>query len=577
MKRSLKNKFNILAIICIIVFGITLSQKTLQNDTYYTIKIGEHIVETKSVDMQDPFSWHEGLKYTYPHWLYDTGIYLIYNTGSNIATHFNLDAENGGLTAIYISTMILAVLLGVLIYITNIKMNDNHWISLILTLGTMYLLRNFIAARAQLVSYSLFVLEILFIEQFLKNKKIRYAVGLFIIATLIANFHAAVWYMFFILALPYIGEAFIIKLMESNLSSKVRLKYLSWRIKRLEIKASKAKREEEIEKINLNIEKLKNQKENEIEYSKKSTKAVIKIEENSRKIKFVKRENIKWLLLVLVICMFSGLITPQDTFEPYTHMIKLLKGNTTSSISEHLPLVLINSLDLLTVLTILGILLIFTDTKISLKDFFMLGGLILLTLMSRRQISMLALIGVFSLNRLITDFVNKYSPSDIEEKVIKKILTPFGVTVVMLLAIFCGISFYGTKYKEEYVDKTEYPVEAAQYILDNIDLSTMRLYNYYNFGSYLLYKDIPVFIDSRCDLYSPEFNERDIFTDALNIPDLNTYYEESFENYGITHIITYDDSKLKIYLEHDNNYKVLYEDENFSVFERMINKEEVKD
>ena len=36
-------KFNILAIICIIIFSFVVSPVTLQNDTYYTIKIGEHI------------------------------------------------------------------------------------------------------------------------------------------------------------------------------------------------------------------------------------------------------------------------------------------------------------------------------------------------------------------------------------------------------------------------------------------------------------------------------------------------------------------------------------------------------
>ena len=106
IEKRTKKKFNIIAIICIIIFCITISPKTLQNDTFYTIKIGEHITETGTVDMKDPFSWHEDLKYTYPHWLYDTGIYLIYNVGENIATNMGINAETGGMTAIYISTMI---------------------------------------------------------------------------------------------------------------------------------------------------------------------------------------------------------------------------------------------------------------------------------------------------------------------------------------------------------------------------------------------------------------------------------------------------------------------------------------
>lgn len=88
-----KRKFNIIAVILIILFAISISPKTLQNDTFYTIKIGELIVKNKNIDMLEHFSWHSNLKYTYPHWLYDVIIYLIYNIG--------------GMFGIYISTCIL--------------------------------------------------------------------------------------------------------------------------------------------------------------------------------------------------------------------------------------------------------------------------------------------------------------------------------------------------------------------------------------------------------------------------------------------------------------------------------------
>ena len=91
-------KFNIMAIILIAIFCIALTPVTLQNDTFYTIKIGEHIVKD-GIDMQDPFSWHENLAYTYPHWAYDTGTYIIYNLGENIGI--------GGFTAVYIATVVL--------------------------------------------------------------------------------------------------------------------------------------------------------------------------------------------------------------------------------------------------------------------------------------------------------------------------------------------------------------------------------------------------------------------------------------------------------------------------------------
>lgn len=82
-----KRKFNIIAVILIILFAISISPKTLQNDTFYTIKIGELIVKNKNIDMLEHFSWHSNLKYTYPHWLYDVIIYLIYNIGGMVGIY----------------------------------------------------------------------------------------------------------------------------------------------------------------------------------------------------------------------------------------------------------------------------------------------------------------------------------------------------------------------------------------------------------------------------------------------------------------------------------------------------------
>ena len=48
--------FEIMAIILIAIFCISITPKTLQNDTFYTIKIGEHITKTGEIDMMDQFS-----------------------------------------------------------------------------------------------------------------------------------------------------------------------------------------------------------------------------------------------------------------------------------------------------------------------------------------------------------------------------------------------------------------------------------------------------------------------------------------------------------------------------------------
>ena len=135
------------------------------------------------------------------------------------------------------------------------------------------------------------------------------------------------------------------------------------------------------------------------------------------------------------------------------------------------------------------------------------------------------------------------------------------------------------KVNNKFVDESTYPVKACNYILENLDINNIKLYNEYNFGSYLIYRGIPVFIDSRADLYAPEFNGtknedgkydgRDIFSDFLNISNIGTFYEGKFREYEITHLLMGKNTKLNLLISRDDNYKLLYSDKNFVIYERL--------
>ena len=108
----------------------------------------------------------------------------------------------------------------------------------------------------------------------------------------------------------------------------------------------------------------------------------------------------------------------------------------------------------------------------------------------------------------------------------------------------------------------------------NLDVENIKLFNEYNFGSYLLFKDIPVFIDSRADVYDPKFNgwEDDIFRDFINLSGASNDYEEKFEHYGITHLLIYRNSTLDKVLRLDTNYNELYKDDIFILYQRNVEK-----
>ena len=539
--------FTILAVILIIIFSVCLAPRKLQNDTFYTIKIGE-LISNNGIDMKDHFSWHENLKYTYPHWLYDYLTFQIYDVF--------------GFQGIYITTCILSAVLGVSMFFVISKLTKNKSLSFIVTILSMYLLEDYIAARAQLVTFILFIWTVYFIEKFLETKKIRYAIALIIIPIAIANLHVAVWPFYFVLYLPYIAEYIIADLAETIFYKQLSMDFIKIRIKFLQKKAKNAKK----------VESLKEKLE---AIQEKSSRIKIKREEelqNPYKIILKKNPNVKWLILIMVICAFTGLLTPlKDT--PYTYLINTMNGNTIKNINEHLPLTLANNTQAMIMLFVFLLITIFTKTKLRLSDWFMLAGLTYLMFKTRRQISMFVLICSIIFTRLIVDLIKTYTKNGLEvaEEVSKNIAVCVSLTVLMLLVSYEVIK---PKLDDPFVNEKSYPVKASDYILENIDLSKARLYNEYNYGSYLLFRGIPVFIDSRADLYSPEFSgnkNEDIFTDFVETSSIGKFYEDTFKKYKITHVITYKNSKTNMIITktNDKNYKELYSDDNFVLYERL--------
>lgn len=545
-RKKFNINFTIVAIILIAIFCVCITPRTLQNDTFYSIKIGE-LIKNNGIDMMDHFSWHENLSYTYPHWLYDFLTYFIYLIA--------------GFKSIYIVTCILSALLGISVFFVNSKTTKSKPISFIITIGVMYALKPYIAARAQLVTFILFIWELYCIERFIENKKIRYAITLVIISTLIANLHVATWPFFFILFLPYIAEYIISVVSDIVIYKKTKKLVIKHKMK----VAQKNNNIERIKELQIKLNELE-EKNEKIKQKRKDTN------KNSYKILLNKNDNVKFLIIVMVICAFTGLITPTgDT--PYTYLYKTMKGNTTENISEHQPLTLINNTEAICTLVILISILTFTKTKIKLSDLFFVGGLCYLMFSSRRQFSMLVLIGSVVLGRLIVDMITRYSKNGLKDvnDVVKNNL------VLVLLTILMAIFSYNSikpVLDDKFVSEKSYPVSACDFILENIDLSTAKFYNEYNYGSYMLFRGIPVFIDSRADLYAPEFSgnkDEDIFSDFINTSSISKYYEDTFEKYNITHVILGKKSKTNLIINksHDENYKEIYSDDNFVIYERL--------
>lgn len=416
---------------------------------------------------------------------------------------------------VYISVIVCFILLILCIYFVNLKLTKNGFASFLVAVIAVFRLSMFAVARSQIISLPLFILEVYCINKLIESGKNKYIVYLCIMSLIIANTHATTWLFYFILFLPFIGEGLVYKIINNQ---KVRKIY-----------------------------KLDNFKDFKI------------IVENI--------DNIKKVLVGLVLSFFMGIFSPSRVC--YTYVFKVMMGNSQNVLLEHLPLTVIENPFFICLFGVIIIVLAFTGTKLYLREVFMIGGLALMCLMSTRHLAFFYTIGFIYIVVISVRYLNDVGDKtlDILERII---VNNKVVTYLLLVVIFVvsGFNFYKHS-QEEYVSYEDYPVKAVNYIKKNLDYKSMKLYNNYDYGSYLLFNDIPVFIDSRCDLYLKEFNGMD-YSIFDELEDINFDYVKRFEYFGVTHVLLDKNSSLYMILLNDVNYGSLYEDDDFILFEKLL-------
>ena len=192
----------------------------------------------------------------------------------------------------------------------------------------------------------------------------------------------------------------------------------------------------------------------------------------------------------------------------------------------------------------------------------MIGGLVLMAFLSGRHVALLGIIGMFFLCRLVAN-IGKIN----SRKVLDYDLPIYGILVVAITVVFTAGFTYSVNSKGKYINDNIYPVDMVKWMNKNIELNDIKLYNEYDFGSYLIYKNIPVYIDSRSDLYTKPFNHKtDIFDECMKITE---NYGRVFNKYNITHILIYKDTNLNQILAASDNYKLLHKEGRFMLYEYL--------
>lgn len=136
-------------------------------------------------------------------------------------------------------------------------------------------------------------------------------------------------------------------------------------------------------------------------------------------------------------------------------------------------------------------------------------------------------------------FVLKNAPFKLVYASAGKRLIAFSVVLSLLPLVF--LLKTGLPVKIEDMTSRFAPVEAAA------SLENKKTFNYYTWGGYLIFYDMPVFIDGRADIY---MKNNSIFLDYMSAYFLDDDPEQILKKYGVEQVFIPSDSPLDFYLKH---------------------------
>ena len=409
-----------------------------------------------------------------------------------------------GFRGIYICTFIVSALISVVFFANLVRNKNSLLLSFIVSLISIYISKSLFAARNQIFSFLIFELEIYSLNGLLERGKKKYFYILLILAFLLVNFHDTVYPLFLVIMMPYLAEVIL--------------------------------------------------------------KRFLKLD-NSNKFEYSNLSNIKYLIILIFLVIGIGFLTPIFA-TAYTNLVYCMNGVSTEFINELKPVNLFEYIPLTTIFFLSIVLTGFTKTKVKIKDILFVFGFMIFSLMTKRNMSFLYLIGLIFLTNIFTSFINTYLKE--ENQILKKLEN--SVVFIMVSCSFILVySLHCITYQvgKEYVHDLTYPIEATEYILQNVDYKNMRIWNHFNWGSYLELNGIKVFLDSRSGMYTEQENPKcTVLKDWLSVTEGRENYQDIFDKYGITHVLVKNDEFINKYINKDENYNLLYNDNQFSLYEK---------
>lgn len=135
--------------------------------------------------------------------------------------------------------------------------------------------------------------------------------------------------------------------------------------------------------------------------------------------------------------------------------------------------------------------------------------------------------------------------------------------LLLIVGVIMSVSWIFNKVQQnEEAIARQFPVSAVDY-LEESGLDNQRGYNSYNWGGYLIWRGIPVFVDGRADVYGDDF-----LHSYRRTYDLTSQWREPLAEYEVDYVLTESSHPLLSVLEASDEWQEAYSDDLASIFVR---------
>jgi hypothetical protein len=139
-------------------------------------------------------------------------------------------------------------------------------------------------------------------------------------------------------------------------------------------------------------------------------------------------------------------------------------------------------------------------------------------------------------------------------------LVLFNWILLLLLTLAAAARVAWVVGENRQIERTLYPAAALAY-LEETGLDERRVYNSYNWGGYLLWRGMPVYIDGRADVYGDAFMDEYVQTYQLRGD-----WRQPLERYGVEVVLIERGASLEALLVESEDWRRAYRDEVAVVF-----------